>query len=261
MASLAVGIAVLLLLPPDWRWSRRFLIAWVVTVALYLAAAAVNRLAHRHGLDPPSCHRAGRRPLRHPDRHAAAALASLAAILSEIGASDKNRAASGPGRCDDRAVMAVRDTSLRCTRARTIIRPRRKVLISATTSPTTGTSSTSRAVRHRHDLQALTFGPAGAFGGRRQPTASSRSFSTRPFVALTSTLPPARYNRALPSMSDCVPGSRFPDFPAAASGPAGVSVLARKFDGAGHPAAGGRQRACLRSRVPRPECRPIWCCC
>jgi uncharacterized membrane protein len=89
MASLAVGIAVLLLLPPDWRWSRRFLIAWDVTVALYLAAAAVTvwrtgtASIRRHAIEQDD----GRFVILIGT--AVAALASLAAILSEIGASDK----------------------------------------------------------------------------------------------------------------------------------------------------------------------------
>lgn len=88
--SVAIGIAVLLLLPSDWRWARRFLITWDVAVTLYLAAAAVT--VWRTGAGSIR-----RNAIEQDDGRfviligtAVAALASLAAILSEIGASDKS---------------------------------------------------------------------------------------------------------------------------------------------------------------------------
>ena len=87
--SIAVGIAVLLLVPSDWRWARRALIAWDVTVVLYLIAAAIT--VWRTGAASIR-----RNAIEQDDGRfviligtAVAALASLAAILSEIGASDK----------------------------------------------------------------------------------------------------------------------------------------------------------------------------
>lgn len=89
MLSIAIGVAVLLLVPSDWRWARRFLVAWDVTAALYLIAAAVTvwrtdaQSIRRNAVEQDD----GRFVILIGT--AVAALASLAAILSEIGASDK----------------------------------------------------------------------------------------------------------------------------------------------------------------------------
>jgi uncharacterized membrane protein len=90
LASVATGLVTLMLLPQHLRWTIRALIAWDVTVALYLLAALATIL---------------RAPVSHIRNHAivaddgrfailtltaVAALASLLAIVAEIGASGRS---------------------------------------------------------------------------------------------------------------------------------------------------------------------------
>jgi uncharacterized membrane protein len=91
MASLAVGLAMLFALPHDWRWTSRFLGAWDTTITLYLVLASI--IVWRTGAASIR-----RNAAEQDDGRfviligtAVAALASLGAIVSEIGAS--NRAA------------------------------------------------------------------------------------------------------------------------------------------------------------------------
>jgi uncharacterized membrane protein len=85
LASIAIGLLTLLLLPQQLRWSTRTLIAWDVTAALYLVTAfAVMRQAsithiRHHALVADD----GRFAIL--VLTAAAALASFVAIIAEIG--------------------------------------------------------------------------------------------------------------------------------------------------------------------------------
>lgn len=91
LASVAIGLLTLLLLPPDWRWSSRTLVAWDVTVALYLVAAyaMIIRSDASHIRDHAVVTDDGRVAIL--ILTAGAALASLAAIIVEIGAPDRAR--------------------------------------------------------------------------------------------------------------------------------------------------------------------------
>jgi uncharacterized membrane protein len=89
LTSIAAGILVLFLLPTEWRWASRALIGWNVAVGLYLAFAytTISRTrpaairSHAIALDD------GRFAVL--ILTAGAALASLAAIVTEIGASGR----------------------------------------------------------------------------------------------------------------------------------------------------------------------------
>jgi uncharacterized membrane protein len=89
LAALAIGLVTLALLPQHLRWTTRALVAWDVTAALYLITAAAVML---------------RAPVSHIRNHAivaddgrfailfltaGAALASLLAIVAEIGATSR----------------------------------------------------------------------------------------------------------------------------------------------------------------------------
>jgi uncharacterized membrane protein len=89
LASIALGLLTLMLLPQQLRWTTRALIAWDVTVVLYLLASFATAL---------------RAPISHIRSHAiaaddgrfailaltaGAALASILAIIVELGASGR----------------------------------------------------------------------------------------------------------------------------------------------------------------------------
>jgi uncharacterized membrane protein len=89
LGSIAIGLVALMLLPREMRWTTRALIAWDVTVTVYLIVAVAGMY---------------RATLLHIRRHAAsaddgrfailfltagAALASLLAIVAEIGPSNR----------------------------------------------------------------------------------------------------------------------------------------------------------------------------
>ena len=105
LGSVALGLVTLILLPQHLRWTSRALIAWDVTVALYLVVAFAT-IARAH--------------ISHIRSHAiatddgrfailalttGAALASILAIIVELGASGRGAAASHAGDRDHRAVM------------------------------------------------------------------------------------------------------------------------------------------------------------
>jgi uncharacterized membrane protein len=84
----ALTLVIILLLPGDWRWPTRFLLGWDIGVAVYLVAAFaamadcdIDHMRRRSALMDE-----GRIAI--PTLTACAALASLAAILIELG--DKN---------------------------------------------------------------------------------------------------------------------------------------------------------------------------
>jgi uncharacterized membrane protein len=85
LASLAIGLFTLLLLPQQLRWSTRTLIAWDVTAALYLitAYAVMLRASISHIRSHAIVADDGRFAIL--ILTAAAALASLVAIVAEIG--------------------------------------------------------------------------------------------------------------------------------------------------------------------------------
>lgn len=87
IASIAVGLLTLLLLPLAWRWTTRALVAWDVTVVAYLAAAYTTfwRADVAHIRNHAAAADDGRFAIL--ILTAGAALASLAAIVVEIGAS------------------------------------------------------------------------------------------------------------------------------------------------------------------------------
>jgi uncharacterized membrane protein len=89
LTSIAAGIVTLILLPAEWRWATRALIGWNVTVALYLTFAYTTMWrtrpaairSHAIALDD------GRFAIL--ILTAGAALASLAAIVTEISVSNR----------------------------------------------------------------------------------------------------------------------------------------------------------------------------
>ena len=89
--SAALGVLIGLLLPSDWRVSTRLLVAWDVGVAVYLAFAVVAM----NNADAARIRR--RAALLDEDRTvflaltAAAALASLGAIVAELGVKETSR--------------------------------------------------------------------------------------------------------------------------------------------------------------------------
>ena len=89
--SAALGVLIGLLLPSDWRVSTRLLVAWDVGVAVYLAFAIVAM----NNADAARIRR--RAALLDEDRTvflaltAAAALASLGAIMAELGVKETSR--------------------------------------------------------------------------------------------------------------------------------------------------------------------------
>jgi uncharacterized membrane protein len=89
LASVALGLVTLLLLPQHLRWTSRALIAWDVTVALYLVAAfAIIRRAHiSHIRSHAIAADDGRFAIL--TLTAGAALASILAIIVELGASGR----------------------------------------------------------------------------------------------------------------------------------------------------------------------------
>ena len=86
--SIALAIVIVVLLPSDWRWATRLVIGWDISVALYLALAAVAMAS----ADIPRIRR--RAALMDEGRIAilvliaGAALASLGALIIEL--SDKD---------------------------------------------------------------------------------------------------------------------------------------------------------------------------
>lgn len=88
-ASIVIGLLTLLVLPRELRWTTQALIAWDVTVAVYLVAAYAAMLRtdaaniRGHAIE----HDDGRFAILFLT--AGAALASLVAIVVEIGASNK----------------------------------------------------------------------------------------------------------------------------------------------------------------------------
>jgi uncharacterized membrane protein len=89
LASVAIGLVAVLLLPQDWRWTSRLLIAWDVTAAAYLVLAysAFWRRDASHIRSFAVAADDGRFAIL--VLTAAAALASLLAIVAEIGASNR----------------------------------------------------------------------------------------------------------------------------------------------------------------------------
>jgi uncharacterized membrane protein len=89
IASIAVGLVTLLLLPQQLRWTTRALIAWDVTAALYLitALAVMTRASISHIRGHAIVADDGRFAIL--ILTAGAALASLLAIVVEIGASSR----------------------------------------------------------------------------------------------------------------------------------------------------------------------------
>lgn len=88
-ASIAVGLLSLLVLPANLRWTTQALVAWDITVAVYLVAAYATMLR-------TDASRIRNHAIEHDDGRfailvltAGAALASLVAIVVEIGASNK----------------------------------------------------------------------------------------------------------------------------------------------------------------------------
>jgi len=84
----ALTLVIILLLPGDWRWPTRFLVGWDIGVAVYLVAAFaamadcdIDHMRRRSALMDE-----GRIAI--PTLTACAALASLAAILIELGDKD-----------------------------------------------------------------------------------------------------------------------------------------------------------------------------
>jgi uncharacterized membrane protein len=89
LASVALGLVTLILLPQHLRWTSRALIAWDVTVALYLVAAfATIRRAHiSHIRSHAIAADDGRFAIL--TLTAGAALASILAIIVELGAAGR----------------------------------------------------------------------------------------------------------------------------------------------------------------------------
>jgi len=89
LASIAVGLVALLLLPRELRWTTRALIAWDVTAAIYLvtALAVMARASISHIRSHAIVADDGRFAIL--ILTAGAALASLLAIVAEIGATSR----------------------------------------------------------------------------------------------------------------------------------------------------------------------------
>jgi uncharacterized membrane protein len=86
--SVALTLAIIVLLPGGWRWATRFLVGWDIGVAVYLVAAfaAMADCDIAHIRRRSALMDEGRIAI--PTLTACAALASLAAILIELGDKD-----------------------------------------------------------------------------------------------------------------------------------------------------------------------------
>jgi uncharacterized membrane protein len=89
LASVALGLATLILLPDHLHWTSRALIAWDVTVALYLVAsfATIRQAPISHIRNHAIASDDGRFAIL--ALTAGAALASIVAIIVELGASGR----------------------------------------------------------------------------------------------------------------------------------------------------------------------------